>query len=105
MADVRLVSAAGAAACRPAEIVLAPAAAAEGWVRHIAEEPHRFLSDCLFATATFEFDALTGVVHDEVVEGTTRWRARLAEAAREVADLGDLPARAEPDQLAFDLIG
>ncbi|GII59210.1 TetR family transcriptional regulator [Planotetraspora thailandica] len=99
-----------------AEIMLEPAAAAppgrarlqaltEGWIRYISAEPEHFPGGCLFTTATFEYDALDGPVHDAVVDGMNRWRAYLVEATREAAELGELPDGADPDQLAFELMG
>lgn len=99
-----------------AEIMLEPATAApagqarlralaEGWIRYISQEPKRFPGGCLFTTATFEYDTLDGPVHDAVVHGMTLWRTYLADATREAAELGELPDGADPDQLAFELMG
>jgi AcrR family transcriptional regulator len=98
------------------EIMLVPAAAgpagrarlrvlAEGWIRYITAEPDHFPGGCLFTTATFEYDALDGPVHDAVLNGMTLWRDYLADATREAGDLGELPEGADPDQLAFELMG
>ncbi|NMO51496.1 TetR/AcrR family transcriptional regulator [Actinoplanes sp. TBRC 11911] len=98
------------------EIMLEPASAAapgrarlraltEGWIRYIAAEPERFPGGCLFTTATFEYDALDGPVHDAILNGMTLWRTYLADATREAAELGELPEGADPGQLAFELMG
>jgi AcrR family transcriptional regulator len=98
------------------EIMLVPAAAApagrarlralvEGWIQYISHEPERFPGGCLFTTATFEYDALDGPVHDAVVEGMRMWRTYLADSTREAGSLGELPEGADADQLAFELMG
>ncbi|WP_433293686.1 TetR family transcriptional regulator C-terminal domain-containing protein [Pseudonocardia sp. CA-142604] len=64
-----------------------------------------FPGGCLLSAATFEYDSLTGPVRDAIVDGMTRWHTYLVDATTREADLGELPDGADPDQLAFELMG
>jgi AcrR family transcriptional regulator len=58
---------------------------------------------CLMTTAVVEFDARNGRVHETVEHAMRLWHAVLAhEAARAMQD-GDLPADADPADIAFAL--
>jgi AcrR family transcriptional regulator len=73
----------------------------EAWIKHITHSP--FPGGCFMCTVATEWDARQGELHDEVRDGWQLWLKVLArEAATARAD-GDLPADADPDQIAFEL--
>ncbi len=94
------------------ESVYEPAAAAppgrarllaicERWIEYLGEPV--FPGGCFLTTASVEFDAREGAVHDAVAAAMRRWLGVLeAEAARAIA-AGELAADADPAELAFTL--
>jgi len=62
-----------------------------------------FPGGCFFVATSAEMGARPGRVHDEVARVQQQWRDLLGREARAAADSGELPADAEPDQIAFEL--
>jgi AcrR family transcriptional regulator len=73
----------------------------EAWTRYA--ESDYFTGGCFIAAAQFEWDGRDGRVHDALAAWTGRWRdALVADIAIAIA-AGDLPADAEPAQVAYSL--
>lgn len=62
-----------------------------------------FPGGCFFVAASAELGARPGRVHDRVAAYQQEWRDLLEREARAARDRGELPAGADPDQLAFEL--
>jgi AcrR family transcriptional regulator len=75
-------------------------AIADAWVRHLTDCP--FPGGCFMSTASIEWDAREGDLHDEVRDGWQRWRERLALEARRARQAGELDA--DPEQVAFEML-
>lgn len=60
---------------------------------------------CLLTTAAGEYDARPGRLHDAVVAASRLWEDTLIAEIRRAVEAGDLPASADPEQLAFELQG
>jgi AcrR family transcriptional regulator len=73
----------------------------EAWLAYIVECP--FEGGCFFEAAGLEMMGRTGPVRDRVVENYRRWRGLLETEARRAIRDGDLPRRADPRQVAFEL--
>jgi AcrR family transcriptional regulator len=58
---------------------------------------------CFLTTATVEFDARPGPLRDAVAETMERWHGALEREARTAAKAGELPAGADPADIAFEL--
>ncbi|GAA1936446.1 TetR/AcrR family transcriptional regulator [Kitasatospora viridis] len=76
-----------------------------GWADYLVRERGAFPGGCLFTTAAVEFDARPGALHDAVARLYAHWRARLVADLRTAVELGELPRDADPEQLAFELLG
>jgi AcrR family transcriptional regulator len=74
----------------------------EAWVEHLTHCP--FPGGCFMSTASIEWDAREGELHDDVKEGWERWRARLRKEAARARDDGDLPPGTDPDLIAFEML-
>lgn len=73
----------------------------DGWIRYIGEPC--FPGGCFLTTASVEFDAREGPVHDAVELALKRWlRVLDAEATTAVA-AGELPSDTDPAEVAFTL--
>ena len=71
------------------------------WIDHLRDGV--FPGGCFVTTASVEYDARPGALHDDVAAGVRRWlRVLEAEARRALAD-GDLPDGHEPGDVAFEL--
>jgi AcrR family transcriptional regulator len=71
------------------------------WIGYLGEPC--FPGGCFLTTASVEFDARQGAVHDAVRLALSRWLSVLeAEAARAVA-AGELPSETDPATVAFAL--
>ncbi|WP_101385585.1 MULTISPECIES: TetR/AcrR family transcriptional regulator [Kitasatospora] len=77
----------------------------EAWNRYLETERGAFPGGCLFTTAAIEFDARTGAVRDAVARLYRFWRRRLVADLRIAVARGELPVTADPEQLAYELIG
>ena len=60
---------------------------------------------CVILAAAAEFDDRPGLVRDTLLAGQKELRGAIAKAVRLAIDAGDLPAGADPWQLAFELFG
>jgi AcrR family transcriptional regulator len=73
----------------------------EAWIGHLGGDV--FPGGCFVTTASVEYDARPGALHDDVAAAVGRWLGVLeAEAARARED-GDLPADRDPADVAFEL--
>ena len=71
------------------------------WIQHFVDR--NFPGGCFVTTASVEYDARPGPLHDDVAAAARRWLAVLeADAARAIAD-GDLPADRDPADVALEL--
>jgi AcrR family transcriptional regulator len=77
------------------------AAICEAWIKHITNSP--FPGGCFMCTVATEWDAREGELHDDVKKNWRLWLKVLAREAATARDAGDLPADADPDQIAFEL--
>jgi len=77
------------------------AALCEGYLSYV--ERRVFPGGCFFVAASAELGPRPGRVHDQVASVQQQWRDLLDAEARTAADNGDLPAGADPAQLAFEL--
>jgi AcrR family transcriptional regulator len=71
------------------------------WAKYIGEPV--FPGGCFITATSFEFDGRAGRVHDLVAEANTTWLKTLANEVRTAIEAGDLPARTDPMQVAFEL--
>ena len=74
----------------------------DNWVAHLADCP--FPGGCFMTTVSVEWDAREGELHDEIRTGWKRWRAALEHEAARAIEQGELPASADPAQIAFELL-
>jgi AcrR family transcriptional regulator len=58
---------------------------------------------CFLTTATIEFDARPGPLHDAVAETMKRWHGALEREAQTAIEAGDLPRDTDPADVAFEL--
>lgn len=71
------------------------------WIQHF--DDRSFPGGCFVTTASVEYDARPGALHDDVAAAARRWLAVLeADAAQAVRD-GDLPAGRDPADVALEL--
>jgi AcrR family transcriptional regulator len=73
----------------------------DAWIEH-----HRssvFPGGCFVTTASVEYDARPGALHDDVAAVVRRWLRVLAAEARVAVEAGDLPAGRDPADVAFEL--
>jgi AcrR family transcriptional regulator len=73
----------------------------EGYLSYV--ERRVFPGGCFFVAASAELGARPGRVHDEVARIQQQWRDLLESEARTATENGELPAREDPAQLAFEL--
>lgn len=77
----------------------------ESWIHYLQHERTAFPGGCLFATASTEFDARHGPVHDAVARMFLLGRRSLLNDLRYAVDTGELPTDTDPEQIAFELVG
>lgn len=77
------------------------AAICDRWIAYLADDT--FPGGCFLTAASCEFDGRPGPVRDAVADALTRWQRRLEREAAVAIDAGDLPAHADPAQIAFEL--
>lgn len=77
----------------------------EAWIVYLDRERAAFPGGCLFVTASMEFDARGGPVHDTVARFLLRARRILVNDLRIAVEAGELAPDTEPEQLAFEMHG
>lgn len=78
-------------------------AVCDNWIAHLARGT--FPGGCFWTSASIEYDAREGVLHERVRDGLRRWRSVLRADVKTAVDLGELPPDTDPDQVAFELQG
>lgn len=73
----------------------------DSWMSYLERDV--FPGGCLMTTASVEFDHRGGRVHDAVWGAMSQWLKTLEREARIALDAGDLPAEADPADVAFEL--
>jgi AcrR family transcriptional regulator len=73
----------------------------EAWISHLRADV--FPGGCFVTTASVEYDARVGALHDDVAAAVARWLAVLEGEARRAREAGDLPAGRDPADVAFEL--
>jgi AcrR family transcriptional regulator len=73
----------------------------DAWIAHLRDGV--FPGGCFVTTASVEYDARPGPLHDDVAAAVTRWLGVLEHEARTARDAGDLPAGRDPADVAFEL--
>lgn len=73
----------------------------DAWIDHLRAGV--FPGGCFVTTASVEYDARPGPLHDDVAAVVRRWLAVLEAEARTARDAGDLPADRDPGDVAFEL--
>lgn len=71
------------------------------WIDHLRADV--FPGGCFVTTASVEYDARPGRLHDEVAGAVRRWLAVLEAQARRAREDGDLPRDRDPADVAFEL--
>ncbi len=77
------------------------AAIVDAWIGHLRDGV--FPGGCFVTTASVEYDARPGPLHDDVAAAVSRWLGVLEEEARRAREAGDLPPNREPADVAFEL--
>lgn len=77
------------------------AAIVDAWIGHLREDV--FPGGCFVTTASVEYDARPGPLHDDVAAAVSRWLGVLEAEARFAREAGELPADREPADVAFEL--
>lgn len=92
--------------------VTAPARQAEAGLPRLRKLTELFLSysrrrvfsgGCFFANAASEFDSRPGPVRDAIRQQLREWIEHLERTCRVAVEKGELPADADPRQLAFEI--
>jgi AcrR family transcriptional regulator len=73
----------------------------DAWIAHLREGV--FPGGCFVTTASVEYDARPGPLHDDVAAAVKRWLGVLEAEGRQARDAGDLPADRDPADVAFEL--
>lgn len=73
----------------------------DAWIAHLRADV--FPGGCFVTTASVEYDARPGPLHDDVAMVVRRWLGVLQAEARVAVDAGDLPAGRDPHDVAFEL--
>lgn len=73
----------------------------DAWIDHLRADV--FPGGCFVTTASVEYDARPGPLHDDVAAVVRRWLAALEAEARIAHDAGDLPADRDPADVAHEL--
>ena len=77
------------------------AAIVDAWIDHLRGGV--FPGGCFVTTASVEYDARPGPLHDDVAAAVSRWLRVLEAEARRAREAGDLPADRDPADVAFEL--
>jgi AcrR family transcriptional regulator len=73
----------------------------DAWIGYLRADV--FPGGCFVTTASVEYDARPGPLHDDVAAAVRRWLRVLEAEARVARDAGDLPADRDPADVAFEL--
>ena len=73
----------------------------DAWIGHLRDGV--FPGGCFVTTASVEYDARPGALHDDVAAAVTLWLGALEAEARRAREDGDLPADRDPADVAFEL--
>ena len=73
----------------------------DAWIAYLRTDV--FPGGCFVTTASVEYDARPGALHDDVEAAVRRWLKVLEAEARTARDAGDLPADRDPADVAFEL--
>jgi AcrR family transcriptional regulator len=73
----------------------------DAWIDHLRSGV--FPGGCFVTTASVEYDARPGALHDDAAVAVKRWLRVLEAEARAARDAGDLPAGRDPADVAFEL--
>jgi AcrR family transcriptional regulator len=73
----------------------------DAWIGYLRDGA--FPGGCFVTTASVEYDARPGPLHDDVAAAVGRWLGALEAEARRAREAGDLPADREPADVAFEL--
>ncbi|MFL5886437.1 MAG: TetR/AcrR family transcriptional regulator [Thermoleophilaceae bacterium] len=73
----------------------------DAWIAYLRADV--FPGGCFVTTASVEYDARPGALHDDVAAAVRRWLGVLEDEARHARDAGDLPADRDPADVAFEL--
>ena len=73
----------------------------DAWIAHLRDGV--FPGGCFVTTASVEYDARPGPLHDDVAAAVRRWLGVLEAEASRARDAGDLPPDRDPADVAFEL--
>lgn len=73
----------------------------DAWIGHLRDGV--FPGGCFVTTASVEYDARPGPLHDDVAAAVTRWLDTLEAEARRAREAGDIPSDRDPADVAFEL--
>jgi AcrR family transcriptional regulator len=73
----------------------------EAWIDHLREGV--FPGGCFVTTASVEYDARPGPLHDDAATAVSRWLGVLEAEARRAREAGEIPADRDPADVAFEL--
>lgn len=73
----------------------------DAWIGHLRDGV--FPGGCFVTTASVEYDARPGPLHDDVAGAVRRWLGVLEAEATRAREAGDLPADRDPADVAFEL--
>ena len=73
----------------------------DAWVAHLRDDV--FPGGCFVTTASVEYDARPGPLHDDAKAAVRRWLGVLEAEADRAREAGDLPAGRDPADVAFEL--
>ena len=73
----------------------------DAWIGHLRDGV--FPGGCFVTTASVEYDARPGPLHDDVAAAARRWLGVLETETRHAREAGDLPADRDPADVAFEL--
>ena len=77
------------------------AAIVDAWIDHLRDGV--FPGGCFVTTASVEYDARPGPLHDDVATAVGRWLRVLESEARRAREAGDLTPDRDPADVAFEL--
>lgn len=73
----------------------------DAWITHLRDGV--FPGGCFVTTASVEYDARPGALHDDVARAVRRWLVALEAEARHAHQAGRLPADRDPADIALEL--